>query len=122
MQDSLSFKKKDYEAHNISVCSFCNDLSLPVCFPTPWGFNPICVRVCLCMYTCAFPYVASLSIKEYLKWHWHTLLHPLQFVGLRASPATGFEEVTCYLIITYLNSIAIQLTGYLPNLLWQCGI
>lgn len=72
--------------------------------------------MCVCVFPCLY---ASVSIIEYLKCHWNTLPCPLQFVGLRASPAADFGEVTCYLIITYLNSIAIQ--ALLGIYLIYCG-
>ena len=70
------------------------------------------MSVCVCV-------CSSVFIIEYLKYHWNTLPSPLQFVGLRAGPAAGFGEVTCYLIITYLNSIAIQ--ALLGIYLIYCG-
>lgn len=74
----------------------------------------MCECVCVC---------SSVFIIEYLKCHWNTLPSPLQFVGLRAGPAAGFGEVY---LLPYYNILKLNsnsgLTGYLPNLLWQCGI
>lgn len=103
-------KKRDHKIHNNCVYIF------KIIFYFLFVFKIYeALTVCVCF---SLPH-ASLSLIEYLKCHWNTLPCPFQFVGLWASPAAGLGEVTCYLIITYLNSIAIQ--ALLGIYLIYCG-